>query len=70
MYPNPASNFIAISLPKTKQANLAIFNTLGVMVMNKQFYMENETFDVDVSSLEKGVYFLKLNEHGEKFVVK
>ncbi len=61
MYPNPVSNgklYIASSSDLEKE--VSIFNTLGQQVLQAKITTEA----INVSSLSKGTYFVKINEAG------
>ena len=60
VYPNPASDFLYVTAKLKGQSTLVIYNNLGQEVMK---YSYNEPFKVqlDVQSLAKGVYTVKIN---------
>lgn len=60
VYPNPASDFLFVTAKLKGQSTLVIYNNLGQEVMK---YSYNEPFKVqlDVQSLAKGVYTVKIN---------
>jgi PKD repeat protein len=64
VYPNPAKSLIhlRISEPLQKESKLYIFDFLGRKVMESSFYYENfrGAIPIDVSSLQKGLYIIKL----------
>jgi len=57
--PNPANSLVTISSSDIQLTSVEIFNMLG-----KQVYTSGEVSLINVSSLSKGVYFLKLNADG------
>ena len=66
VYPNPAHNLATIvySLEKDAQLQFAIVDMTGRIVMQKE--MEKQfsgfnSFNIDLTELKKGVYFVKLN---------
>lgn len=67
IYPNPTTDFITISnLYKTEI--IIIFNSLGQKV--REIKIQNNE-NIDVSKLNKGVYYLKIgNRKGVKFIKK
>lgn len=72
LYPNPATNKVTINLPENlTQSRGMVYNLLGARVMDFEIYSSTE--EVDISSLNPGVYFLKIETpgyHGVKKLVK
>ncbi|WP_255572887.1 reprolysin-like metallopeptidase [Hanstruepera marina] len=65
VYPNPVKgNILNVKLPGNQDASYTIVNMLGQTVSKG-----NSISNVDVSTLEAGVYFIKVNE-GEEVVTK
>jgi hypothetical protein len=63
--PNPTKNIITISLPViTDFTDFSIFNTNGEKILERQ--LTNTETQLDISSLPRGVYFVKLQN--EKMV--
>lgn len=58
VYPNPFNNFINIQLEKQEPAKVSIFNMIGQQVFNQKL---NNTNQLDLSHLPKGVYVLKVD---------
>jgi hypothetical protein len=60
MYPNPATDMVYISLNNVENtdATVVVYNTEGRQVINQVF---NGQFEMNVSSLEAGIYFVKIN---------
>lgn len=56
-YPNPVKDILNISLDQ-KITTVSLYNMVGQEIQSK-FYNSNEVF-VDVSSLQKGTYFVKV----------
>jgi hypothetical protein len=65
VYPNPASNVLNVKSQET--LNLEIYNNLGQFILRS-----NNSNSVDVSSLSRGVYFIKvsngINTSTKKFI--
>lgn len=57
LYPSPVSNILYIKATENKEYRYQIFNALGQLVKSGQF-INNQT---DVSSLNAGVYLLRIN---------
>ncbi|HMI08118.1 MAG TPA: T9SS type A sorting domain-containing protein [Flavobacterium sp.] len=71
VYPNPVESTLNIQVPNTTTANIAIYDSRGVMVKS---YLSDEK-SIDVSDLASGTYILKYTdpENGtlvQKFVKK
>jgi hypothetical protein len=60
MYPNPATDMVYISLNGVDytEATVVVYDTEGRMVINQVF---NGQAELNVSSLEAGIYFVKIN---------
>ena len=65
-YPNPAHNFIKIKMASDRKANFKIINSIGQEVLKGQ--INNAT--IDISNLENGMYFLKINDNQKVFTKK
>ncbi len=72
VFPNPAFDLLTVELPDGfKQAELlTIYNTLGEIVMQKNISSSGNSFALDVSNLNTGLYFLKINSHTNNISVK
>lgn len=59
VYPNPATDFITINLDNNTLSNSFIYcyNTSGQLI----FVEDNNNSEIDVSMLQKGVYFIKVS---------
>jgi len=76
LYPNPASQFINISLNNTSEIidNVIIYDVLGKIIKEVKSISSNSA-TIDTSSLSKGVYLLEITtENGlkqnKKLVIK
>jgi uncharacterized repeat protein (TIGR02059 family) len=68
VYPNPASTIIKIAT-ETDNYSVSIYNSQGVLIFNKTG--SSGTLTVDVASLTRGLYFIKiLDANGNSSVVK
>ncbi|MEO5681294.1 MAG: T9SS type A sorting domain-containing protein [Chitinophagaceae bacterium] len=63
-YPNPAKEQVYITIPTAwtgKKAVAAIYNTAGILVKNIQLNAVNQTENLDVSQLTKGLYTINIS---------
>jgi len=67
IYPNPAKESLFIDLPDENQAKLEIISISGQIVQTKFIRKKAQ---IEVSSLPKGVYFLKIMSHNQVIVEK
>jgi hypothetical protein len=63
IYPNPATDYISIENVDTP---VMIYNSIGQILLNTKPYNNR----IDISSLEKGIYFLKAEEYSESKAYK
>ncbi len=70
MYPNPSKNilFLEIMNDEFKILNAEIYELTGKLV--KSFPLEETEKGLNISSLPKGLYFVKLGEQTQKLVVE
>lgn len=66
LYPNPASSILFVK--SESGANIAVYNAVGVEVLK----ISNATItqEINTGALAKGVYFIKVNNSGSKFIIK
>lgn len=62
MYPNPARNGISFKYPVNKPVEVSIYNVLGSKV--KTFTHAGSETSVNISDLQKGLYFIRFNQGG------
>jgi hypothetical protein len=76
IYPNPASTLVNLSLNKqvSNAIKIQVCSIQGEQLINKNMLIKNETVQLNISGLSKGVYFLKANdgisETTKKLIVK
>ena len=68
IYPNPTSNFIQIKNLQTKANTINILDITGKIV--KLVDSNSQNIKIDVSTLEKGIYIVKIGETVTRFVKK
>ena len=59
-YPNPAMNSITIALKASGKIALTVTDISGKIVLNSTELLFNEKAEIDISTLESGVYLLKI----------
>lgn len=69
IYPNPASDFIAIQFPKSvlKNVEYKIYDVKGSLVL---FGKLNENNNVDVRYLTTGLYFILIDNYSSKIIIE
>lgn len=55
LYPNPAKNYIHISVEHPEQTRMELYNVMG-----QRIFVQQQTSDIDVSKLPSGTYILHL----------
>lgn len=69
--PNPATSFLYVEIPNNENANVSLINILGELVLYEQL---NYTKNIEISNLNKGLYFLVIeNSRGkatQKIIIK
>lgn len=58
IYPNPATNSLSINMIEPRVSSFAIYNSMGVEVLEEQLRGINAT--IDISSLAQGLYLFQL----------
>lgn len=61
-YPNPAKDVVTIKYNTNKNIDVTIYNVLGTKV--KTFVMNNGEASINISELQKGMYFISFNDNG------
>ena len=64
IYPNPTSDKLNMSSETEQQVLVSIFSLNGQRLMQRQM---STSESIDVSSLSKGIYIIKINETSYKF---
>jgi uncharacterized surface protein with fasciclin (FAS1) repeats len=66
IHPNPASDYVHLSgLSDLTEGRLRLINMSGVVI--RDTYLKNTSEPIDISSLQKGAYFLILDSPKERF---
>jgi photosystem II stability/assembly factor-like uncharacterized protein len=70
MYPNPADNEINLEWNRAEYVSIRIFNTTGKLVYYQKQLDLASGYRIDISFLEAGVYFVKLNANSGQVIKK
>ncbi|MEM6963960.1 MAG: PKD domain-containing protein [Bacteroidota bacterium] len=70
IFPNPVDEVLMIDFGKTKTENLQleIVNTIGQTVISRQINSPKSVEEINVTSLSKGIYFVKITGGAAEFV--
>lgn len=69
IYPNPAQDYIFIQSDNEPQKAI-IFDVTGKQILSADFDSYSEKSGMDISSLKKGIYFLRVKYKGAKEVTR
>jgi len=69
VYPNPTSNIINLDLP-INTSNISITDMMGKKVFNKNVTNSKSKFEIDISLLDNGIYFIELKSKEASFLKK
>jgi len=61
IYPNPATDHIKVNLPSNSEVK--VFDNTGRVIMSST--AGSETLEMDVSSLQPGIYFMNIHQDGQ-----
>jgi len=67
-YPNPVKDILYVSLDKNEASNVQLFDVQGKQIV--QQIANSKTIELNVSSLQSGIYFLKLTIETAQFTKK
>ena len=71
IYPNPANDFVKVSIVNSQQSTVRIYNTLGMLI--EEIEMTSNEIEINISRYTQGIYFFNVEtENGNvtKKVVK
>ena len=66
VYPNPATDMLQIR--NVKAGTIKVYDATGRQIMTKAVVGNEDYIQLDISSLSKGMYFVKIGNHTAKFV--
>ena len=69
LYPNPANSQVVINTNETQALGEVLLTDMTGKVV-KQFQTQKSTTEIDVSTLENGIYFVKAGGVSQKLVKK
>ncbi len=67
VYPNPANDVLYINFSDNRETAIQLFDVLGKQVFIKETNGQSQD-KIDLSSLPKGIYFLRINNKTEKII--
>jgi len=70
IFPNPAKNSITIIPAREINADITIFNSLGAEVIVRQGVNLTGSYVLDISALNAGVYFVRINSQDARQTIK
>ncbi len=70
IYPNPTNSILFITGEIQTIKNIRIYNELGQLCYSKKPNLKNNTIEVDVSRLNKGVFFMELDKETNEKTTK
>ena len=68
VYPNPAENFLAISIHDAPSFTASLFDAQGRRIFQRT--VESKLLTLDLSEQQRGVYFLLLASNGKRILRK
>jgi len=74
LYPNPVEDIIYIEMTSTRirAIDLQIYNIIGQTLIDEEldFFPPVANYTVDVSGLPRGIYFMRVSQRQEEYVLK
>lgn len=70
IYPNPSNSIITIKGISYFYENIKIFDVIGSQIMAIPLNEKRESFTMDISELNEGIYFIKIGNKLKKFIKK
>lgn len=61
LYPNPTNDKITLNFNKGTEADFSVFDLLGKLVIYQSNVLISQSHTIDVSKLNNGVYFVRIN---------
>ncbi|MEO6904143.1 MAG: T9SS type A sorting domain-containing protein [Bacteroidia bacterium] len=71
IYPNPASSNIIIASSTNKNVkNIKVYSILGKALINQSNLNNSDKFDIDITNLNTGVYFVEVTTENKDVFIK
>jgi hypothetical protein len=70
LYPNPTKESVNIVLPQTGETSYEILNSVGQVYLNKQINADQRRINVSTTSLNPGIYYVRVYQQGQMSVKK
>jgi len=71
VYPNPSTGIFNLDINYTGQVNIKVNNILGITVLNKQIYVDNNSLEnINLLNNNDGIYFVTINTKEYSIVKK
>ncbi|HHZ64063.1 MAG TPA: T9SS type A sorting domain-containing protein, partial [Flavobacteriales bacterium] len=66
IYPNPATETISIYMNQNENYQVAVMNTMGQVVFEKEF---RDHLDIPIGTMESGIYYLRIQDQKSKVII-
>lgn len=66
IYPNPAKDFVKLSVVSCQLSVVKIYNVMGILV--DEIELDSSEIEINVSDYKPGIYFLKIDEEVVKLI--
>ena len=66
LFPNPSTAIFYIQRQSTEKMKISVFDITGKLVF-KENNIFNTHYTLDLSNINKGIYFLKVNDGNKQF---
>ncbi|MEI6684292.1 MAG: T9SS type A sorting domain-containing protein [Bacteroidota bacterium] len=70
VFPNPAHGMVTLIPARTMMADVRIYNALGSKMIEKTSVSLSMNYQLDISGLKGGLYFIQINSEGTQQTIK
>ncbi len=70
VFPNPTTNMLTIQYSSSHKNELHIYNTLGEIIYKENWFANQTQKSIDISTLPKGIYIIKIGDGVQKIVIE